>query len=63
MKTFVPASDEQIFDSIDESPVPYRVGLPCFHWFAVLETPDGQVRVQSADARPGAAPISEPAHV
>ena len=45
MKAFVPASDEQIFESSQEQPVPYRVGVPCFHWSAVVETQEGLVRL------------------
>ena len=41
MKAFVPASDEQIFESSKDQPVPYRVGVPCFHWFVMIENQEG----------------------
>ena len=57
MKAFEPASDEQIFETIQEQPVPYRVGMPCFHWYALIENQDGLITSQSMagrqESRPG----------
>ena len=57
MKAFVPASDEQIFEASQDQPVPYRVGMPCIHWYAVIDKQDELIRVRSPDDRPDSHPV------
>ena len=64
MKAFVPVPDDLDPDprlSIDRL-VPYRAGLPCLHWEAVIDA-DGVRRYFSApasDGRPAPVPASPP---
>ena len=50
-KVFIPVTDEMLYDrpELITAPLrPYQVGSPCFHWLAVIETPesaDGESKV------------------
>ena len=57
MKAFEPASDEQIFTPSQELPVPYRVGMPCFNWYALIENQEERITSRSLVGRPDLLPV------
>ena len=56
MQAFEPASDEQIFGTCRDLPVPYRVGVPCIHCYAVSDQQEQPRIARSAGIRPGSDP-------
>ena len=67
MERFIPAHDDWLFtdtrslDALGGRLVPYQVGMPCLHWEAVIETPDGEERVlDSIRVRASGHPRAEP---
>ena len=74
MERFIPAHDDWLFtdagalDALGGRLVPYQVGMPCLHWEAIIETPDGEerllrsIRDRVSGHRPAEHPVPPHAH-